>query len=159
MKLGDIKKLIICLAVVLCIGFIGSFFITPAAMDWFRTLEKPVFNPPPWLFGPVWTMLYILMGISAFLVWRKGLNTASGKTAAAAFILQLVFNSLWTPIFFGLRLPLIALGDIVILWLAVFAAITGFWRVSKLAAVLLVPYIIWVTFAAVLNASIYMLNR
>jgi benzodiazapine receptor len=159
MKLDDIKKLIICLVVVLCVGLIGSFFVTSASLDWYRGLQKPVFTPPDWLFGPVWTVLYILMGISAFLVWRKGLNTASGKTPAAAFILQLVFNCLWTPIFFGLRLPWVALGDIVILWLAVFAAITSFGRVKKLAAVLLAPYIIWVTFAAVLNAFICVLNR
>jgi len=159
MKLGDVKKLTICLAVVLCVGLIGSFFVSSSALDWFRTLQKPVFNPPPWLFGPVWTILYILMAISAFLVWRNGLNTAAGKTAAAAFILQLVFNGLWTPIFFGLKLPLAALGDIVILWLAVFATITGFWRVSKPAAILLIPYIVWVSFAAVLNAFICVLNR
>lgn len=159
MNSGDIKKLIICLVVVLCIGIIGSFFVSSSALDWFRTLQKPVFTPPAWLFGPVWTVLYILMAISAFLVWRKGLDTAAGKTAAAAFILQLVFNGLWTPIFFGLRLPLIALGDIVILWLAVFATITSFWKVSKLAAVLLIPYMIWLSFAAVLNAFIYLLNR
>ncbi|MBN1622679.1 MAG: tryptophan-rich sensory protein [Endomicrobiales bacterium] len=159
MNTGDIKKLFICLIIVSCVALTGSFFVSPAALDWHAGLQKPVFNPPSWLFGPVWTVLYLLMAVSAFLVWRKGLDTAAGKTAAAAFVLQLVFNGLWTPIFFGLRLPLVALGDIVILWLAVFATITSFWKVSKLAAVLLIPYIVWVSFAAVLNAFIYMLNR
>ncbi|MDD5011081.1 MAG: tryptophan-rich sensory protein [Phycisphaerae bacterium] len=159
MKPSDIKKLIICLVVVSCVALTGSFFVSPAALDWYGSLQKPVFTPPAWLFAPVWTVLYLLMAISVFLIWRKGLNTAAGKTAVAAFIFQLVFNCLWTPIFFGLRLPLVALGDIVILWLAVFATITSFWKVSKLAAILLIPYILWISFAAVLNASIYLLNR
>jgi tryptophan-rich sensory protein len=159
MNLGDIKKLIICLVVVSCVALTGSFFVSSSSLDWYASLQKPVFTPPSWLFGPVWTILYILMAISVFLIWRKGLGTAAGKTAVAAFILQLVLNALWTPIFFGLKLPLIALGEIVILWLAVFATITSFWKVSKTAAILLLPYILWISFAAVLNASIYLLNR
>ena len=158
MKSGDIVKLIICCGVPLAIGFAGSFF-TNSSLDWYQTLAKPVFTPPSWVFAPVWTVLYLLMGISAFLVWRKGLANAAGKTAAAAFILQLVFNALWVPIFFGAKQPLFAFMDIVVLWLAIVATIVSFQKVSRLSAVLLVPYMVWVSFATVLNAGIYMLNR
>jgi benzodiazapine receptor len=142
----------------LAVGFAGSFF-TNSSLDWYQTLAKPIFTPPGWLFAPVWTILYLLMGISAFLVWRKGLTTAAGKTAIAAFILQLVFNALWTPIFFGAKQPLFAFMDIIMLWLAIAATIATFKRVSTPAAILFIPYMAWVSFAAVLNAAIYMLNR
>jgi tryptophan-rich sensory protein len=141
----------------LAIGFTGSFFTNSS--DWYQTLAKPLFTPPSWVFAPVWTVLYLLMGISAFLVWQKGLATAAGKTASAAFILQLVLNALWVPIFFGAKQPLFAFMDIVVLWLAIAATITSFQKVSKPAAILLVPYMAWVSFATVLNAGIYMLNR
>ena len=157
MKSNDIVKLIICCTVPLAIGFTGSFFTN--SLDWYQTLAKPVFTPPSWVFAPVWTVLYLLMGIAAFLVWRKGLASAAGKTAAAAFILQLVFNALWVPIFFGVKQPLFAFMDIVVLWLAIAATVVSFKKVSKPAAVLLVPYMVWVSFATVLNAAIYMLNR
>ncbi len=157
-KLEDIKKLIICCGAVLAVGFAGAFF-TNSGLDWYQGLAKPVFTPPNRIFGPVWTILYLLMGIALFLVWRKGFANAAGKTALAAFILQFVFNALWTPIFFWAKQPLIALGDIVILWLAIIATIVSFWKVSRAAGILLVPYIIWVSFAAVLNAVICMLNR
>jgi tryptophan-rich sensory protein len=142
----------------LAIGFTGSFF-TNSSLDWYQALAKPIFTPPSWVFTPVWTVLYLLMGIAAFLVWRKGLVSAAGKTAAAAFILQLVFNALWVPIFFGAKQPLFAFMDIVMLWLAVITTVVSFKRVSKPAAILLVPYMAWVSFATVLNAGIYMLNR
>ena len=158
MKRGDIIKLIICCGLPLAIGFGGSFFVGNS-LDWYQSLQKPVFNPPSWVFGPVWTAIYLLMGISFFLIWQKGLTGAAGKTALACFILQLVFNAFWTPIFFGAKQPLIAFADIVILWLAIAATIGSFYRVSKPAAVLLVPYIVWVSFAAVLNAAICMLNQ
>jgi translocator protein len=157
-KSNDIVKLIICCSVPLAIGFTGSFF-TNSSLDWYQTLAKPVFTPPSWVFAPVWTALYLLMGIAAFLVWRKGLTSAAGKTAIAAFILQLVFNALWVPIFFGAKQPLFAFMDIVVLWLAVITTIVSFKRVSKPAAILLIPYMAWVSFATVLNAGIYMLNR
>jgi benzodiazapine receptor len=158
MKRADIIKLIICLGVPLTVGFAGSFF-TNSSMDWYQTLQKPVFNPPNWVFAPVWTVLYLLMGISLFLVWQRGFANAAGKTALACFILQLVFNTLWTPIFFGVKQPLVAFADIIVLWLAAVATVASFYRVSKLSAILLVPYIVWVSFAAVLNAAICVLNQ
>ena len=158
MKAAEIIKLIICCGLVLGIGLAGAFFTTNSS-EWYQALAKPAFTPPGWVFAPVWTVLYLLIGVSAFLVWRKGLANAAGKTAAAAFILQLIFNALWTPIFFGLKQPLIAMMDIVMLWLAIITTIISFWKVSRPAAILLVPYIIWVSFASVLNFSIYWLNR
>jgi translocator protein len=157
MKPADVIKLIICCGVPLAIGFAGSFFMNSS--DWYQTLQKPAFNPPNWVFAPVWTLLYLLMGVSAFLVWRKGLAGTAGRVALACFLLQVGFNAFWTPIFFGAKQPLIAFGDIILLWLAIAATIICFYRVSKLSAVLLVPYILWVSFAAVLNASICMLNQ
>ncbi len=158
-KTGKIytAKLIISCAVPLAVGFSGSFW-TANSMDWYQTLNKPVFNPPNWVFAPVWTVLYLLMGIAVFLVWKRGLVDKAGKVAVACFILQLIFNAVWTPIFFGMRQPLIAFGDIILLWLATAATIICFNRINKLSAILLVPYIIWVSFAAVLNGAICAMN-
>ncbi len=157
MKRAEVIKLVISCSVPLAVGFGGSFFT--GSLDWYQALAKPAFNPPSWAFAPVWTALYLLMGISAFLVWGKEPADAAVKVALACFVLQLVFNALWTPIFFGARQPLIAFGDIILLWLAIAATIICFYRVNKLSAILLVPYIIWVSFAAVLNAAICMLNQ
>ena len=158
MKSDEIKKAVICWGAVLGAGLASSVFVTSAS-GWYQGLEKPVFTPPGWVFGPVWTVLYLLMGTALFLVWRKGFANAAGKTALAAFILQMIFNVIWTPIFFGFKQPLIALGDIIMLWLAVIATIISFWKVSRTAGILLLPYIIWVSFAAILNAGIYLLNQ
>lgn len=158
MKRAEIIRLVVICGVLLAVGYGGSFFVR-GSFDWYQTLKKPVFTPPSWVFGPVWTVLYLLMGIAFFIVLRKGLSSAAGKTATACFIFQLVFNVLWTPIFFGLKQPLIAFGDIVILWLAVLATVGSFYRVSKAAAILLVPYFLWISFAAVLNAAICILNQ
>lgn len=156
MKRTEVIKLIICCTVPLAVGFGGSFFV--GLSDWYQALAKPAFNPPSWIFAPVWTVLYLLMGIAAFLVWRKEPANAAVKVAMACFILQLVFNAVWTPIFFGAKQPLIAFADIVLLWLAIASSIICFYRISKLSAFLLLPYILWVSFAAVLNAAICMLN-
>ena len=158
MKRTEVIKLIISCSVPLAVGFSGSFF-TANSMDWYQTLAKPVFNPPNWIFAPVWTVLYLLMGVSVFLIWRRGLANKIGKVALACFILQLVFNTGWTPVFFGAKQPLIAFGVIILLWLAIAATIICFNRISKVSAILLVPYIVWVSFAAILNASICVLNQ
>lgn len=157
MKRPEVIKLIISCSVPLAVGFAGSFF-TANSLDWYHTLQKPAFNPPDWVFAPVWIVLYLLMGVSAFLVWRKEPADTVVKVALTCFILQLVFNAIWTPIFFGMKQPLIAFGDIIMLWLAVAATIICFYRVSKISAVLLVPYIMWVSFAVILNVAICMLN-
>ena len=154
-----VLKLLASLAVVLVAGGIGSLATTKAIPTWYKGLAKPSFNPPDWLFGPAWTLLYLLMAVAAFLVWKQGFNTAGVKLALAVFRAQLVLNPLWSILFFGLRSPLTGLVDIVLLWLAILATIVLFFRVSVPAGVLLLPYIAWVTFAALLNAAVYCLNR
>jgi benzodiazapine receptor len=158
MKPADIIKLIISCGLCLAVGLVGSFF-TNSLSGWYQNLQKPPFNPPSWVFAPVWTILYLLMGVSAFLVWRSGPVTTAVKFALTCFLVQLAFNALWTPLFFLLRTPLAALVDIILLWFAIVATIISFHKVSTPAAILLAPYIIWVSFAAVLNAAICILNR
>ena len=124
---------------------------------WFAALAKPEWNPPSWLFGPVWTALYLLMGVAAALVWRTGRGHARQR-ALAAFCVQLVVNALWTPVFFGLHSPGGALAVIVLLWLLIIVTLLQFWRVHRFAAALLVPYLAWVSFAMALNAAIWQMN-
>jgi benzodiazapine receptor len=148
-------------SVVLCMlaGFIGSIFTTPKIGGWYAGIAKPSFNPPNWLFGPVWTALYMMMAIALYLVWRKGLAAKGVKVALAVFIVQLALNTLWSYAFFGAQSPLAGLVVIVALWSMIAASIAAFAPISRAAAVLLVPYILWVSFASILNASIYFLNR
>jgi tryptophan-rich sensory protein len=151
-------KLTIAIAVSELAGIIGSVFTAPAIGGWYAGIIKPTWNPPAWVFGPVWTTLFMLMGIAAFLVWRKGLERREVKIALGVFVGQLVLNTLWSIIFFGLHSPGGALIEIAFLWLAILATIIVFAKVSKPAAWLLVPYIAWVSFAGYLNYSIWMLN-
>ena len=148
-------------SLVLCLlaGFIGSIFTTPKIGGWYAGLNKPSWQPPAWLFGPVWTLLYVLMGIALYLVWRAGLAAKGVKLALAIFFVQLVLNALWSFAFFGAESPLAGLVVIVALWAMIAATIAAFAPVSRAAAVLLVPYILWVSFATILNAAIYLLNR
>jgi len=160
MKLTAVLKLIAACVLCLAVGFVGSLFTTSENLSiWYAGLNKPFFNPPDWLFGPVWTTLYILMGISVFLIWQKGTNKPPVKLAVSWFVVQLILNGLWTPVFFGLHLPAIAFIEILLLWLAIIFTINSFRIISKLAAFLLVPYLLWVTFASILNASLWLLNR
>jgi len=154
----EIIKLAICIGVCLAAGFIGSIFTNTSIPTWYTTLEKPSFTPPNWLFAPVWTALFVLMGVSAFLLWRNGLDDRKIRISLSVFVVQLVFNMLWSAAFFGLRSPLVGLIVIVILWAAILLTILNFLRVSLIAGILLVPYILWVTYAAVLNTSIFILN-
>ena len=124
---------------------------------WYAGLQKPSWNPPSWLFGPAWTTLYILMAVAAWLVWREGGWKAQGR-ALRLFLLQWFLNALWTPLFFGLHRPGLAFAEIILLWLAIAATLWSFWRVRKLAGLLLVPYLAGVTFASVLNFTIWRLN-
>jgi benzodiazapine receptor len=151
-------KLIISLAVCLCAGFIGSFFTAGAIPTWYSALNKPSFNPPNWLFAPVWTTLYVMMGIAAYLVWRQGLSAPGVKLALAFFILQLILNVIWSLIFFNWHSPYYALLEIGALWLSIVLTIVFFYQVYKPAAWLLVPYLLWVSFASFLNFSIWRLN-
>lgn len=159
MNVRDIFKLLVCVVVCLCAGLIGSVFTRGAIPTWYATLEKPSFSPPNWLFAPVWTLLYLLMGIAAFLVWRRGLENRQVRIALIVFLIQLVLNALWSVVFFGLESPLYGLIVISALWVAILFTVLKFFRISSVASVLLWPYLLWVTFAAVLNASIWLLNR
>ena len=142
-----------------CAGAIGAFFTASAIPGWYATLARPHFAPPNWVFGPVWTFLYAMMGIAAFLVWQMGMRDARVRSALRMFALQLALNVLWSIIFFGMRSVSGALVDIALLWLAIVAMIVYVARVSRPAAWLLAPYILWVSFAAYLNASIWVLNK
>ncbi len=158
MKLNSYLKLIIFIIITLSIGFIGSIFTTPAISTWYASLAKPSFTPPNWLFSPVWTILYIMMGISAFLIWQQGFKKKKVRIAIIIFNTQLLFNMLWSILFFGLKNPLLAFIEIIILWTLILITIIKFAEISRKAAYLLIPYILWVSFAAVLNLFLYLLN-
>ena len=158
MRVRDIWKLVVSIVACLAAGAIGSIFTRQAIPTWYATLEKPAFNPPNWLFAPVWTLLYIMMGVAAFLVWRKGLENKQVRIALIIFLVQLVLNTLWSVAFFGLQSPAYGLVVIELLWLAILFTAFSFYRISRVASVLLWPYLLWVTFAAVLNSSIWLLN-
>ena len=139
-------------------GFIGSFFTIKAIPTWYALLNKPSFNPPNRIFAPVWTVLYLLMGIALFLILSRGLEKQPVRIAVGIFAGQLILNALWSIIFFGLRNPFLAFVEIIFLWFAILAAIIAFSRLSRIAAILLIPYLLWVTFAAVLNFYLWNLN-
>jgi tryptophan-rich sensory protein len=157
-KKKAIIKIIISVVVCLGVGFISSIATQTGVNDWYTTIEKPSFTPPNWLFGPVWTALYIMMGISAGMVWSRGLHHVWVKTALYHFIFQLLFNALWSLVFFGLEQPFYALIVIFILLVLIFLSIKWFKVVSKTAAYLLIPYLLWVMFATALNFEIWRLN-
>lgn len=148
----------ISVAVCLLIGFLSSIATQSSVNDWYVTLNKPGFTPPNALFAPVWTTLYILMGISAGIVWSKGYHHIWVKTALYHFVFQLLFNALWSIVFFGLKNPLLGLVVILILLTLIMLTIRWFRVISKPAALLLVPYLLWVAFASALNYKIWELN-
>jgi len=158
MKINDILKLVASIIICQLAGLLGSLFTTPAIPTWYATLRKPFFTPPNWIFSPVWISLFILMGISLFFVWRRQ-GHPQIKIALIFFLVQLILNVLWSMAFFGLRSPLIGFIDIILLWIAILLTIQNFLRVSKFAGVLLFPYLLWVSFAALLNFSLWVLNR
>jgi benzodiazapine receptor len=158
MKLSDAFKLVTAIVVSELAGIVGSVFTAPSIGSWYANVVKPELNPSSWVFGPVWTTLFALMGIAAFLIWKKGLERRDVRMALGVFAAQLVLNTLWSIIFFGLQSPGGALVEIFFLWLAILITIVMFARISKTAAWLLVPYIAWVSFAAYLNFAIWLLN-
>lgn len=152
-------------SVLLCnaAGILGSLVTVTGPGSWYVFLEKPSFNPPSWVFAPVWTTLFVLMGISLYLVLVERSGGEEGRDrmirwGIVLFAGQLVLNTLWSFAFFGLQSPLLGLVDIGLLWLVLLATILVFWKITRPAAILLVPYIAWVSFAAVLNYTIYLLN-
>lgn len=154
----NIYRFIISILICQLAGIIGSVFTSSSVSTWYSTLNKPLFNPPNWVFAPVWTTLFVLMGIALYLIWKKGIKTKNFKTAITLFAVQLILNILWSFMFFGLRLPFLAFIEIIILWLAILFTILSFYRISRTAAYLMIPYILWVGFAAVLNYFIFILN-
>jgi translocator protein len=157
-ELKEIGKLLGAILLCQLAGAIGSIFTIQNIPTWYASLNKPWFNPPNWVFGPVWITLYTMMGISAYLIWRKGIHRKDVKIALGIFAVQLILNTLWSVIFFGLKSPLYGIPVIALLWLFIALSITSFYRISKPAAILLIPYILWVSFAGILNVFIWMLN-
>lgn len=158
MKSSDGLKLVTSVVVCEFAGVIGGIFSTSAIPTWYAGLQKPSFTPPNWLFAPAWITLYLLMGIAAFVVWRKGLADSRVSVALAIFLAQLVLNALWSVVFFGLKSPLFGVVVIATLWVAILVTVLAFFKISKVAGALLLPYFAWVTFAAALNVSIWILN-
>lgn len=151
-------KFIASIAICELTGIAGGFFTASLVSTWYSILNKPSFSPPNWVFGPVWTILYFLMGVSLFLVWKRGFETKKSRIALYIFFGQLALNFLWSILFFGLHSPHLALVDIIVLWIVILLTILKFMTISKVAAYLLIPYLLWVSFAAVLNFNIWKLN-
>lgn len=151
--IGLIVLLLVCFAV----AGIGSAVTTPKVDNWYAELEKPSWNPPGWVFGPVWSALYAAMAVAAWLVWREG-GVAHARLPLTLFAVQLGMNMLWSFLFFGFENPGLAFVDVVLLWMAIVSTMVVFWHRSKLAGLLFVPYLAWVSFAAVLNYTIWRLN-
>jgi benzodiazapine receptor len=156
--MNKVFKLTAAIAICEGVGILGSVFTIPSITSWYQTLNKPFFNPPNFIFGPVWTTLYALMGVSIYLILEKKLKKQK-RILLFLFSLQLVLNFWWSILFFGLRLPLAALIEIAVLWLSILVLIIKFYKFSKPASILLIPYIVWVSFASLLNASIVILNK
>jgi benzodiazapine receptor len=158
MNAMSILRIVLCILLCLSAGWVGSLATRDAIPQWYAGLTKPSFSPPNWAFGVVWPILYVLMGIALATVLSAGMDRREVRIAAAVFGIQLVLNAAWSLIFFGLHRIDWALVEIVVLWLAILAAAYLFYRVSKGAAALLVPYLLWVSFAIVLNAGFWRLN-
>jgi tryptophan-rich sensory protein len=158
--MNKITKILAVVVTCLAIGYFSGIVTKAAITTWYPTLEKPSFNPPNWIFAPVWSMLYIMMGIAAGLVWdRIEFEKELVKKALIVFAIQLGLNALWSYLFFGLHNPMLAGIEIVLLWLMTFETYTQFSKINKIASYLLLPYLAWVSFAMVLNGSIWWLNR
>jgi benzodiazapine receptor len=150
--------LIVAIVTVFAAAAVGGAATSSSVGTWYAALQKPSFNPPAWVFGPVWTVLYLMVAIAAWLIWLKH-GIADAQLPLALFGLQLALNMAWSVLFFGLRNPGLALVDIALLWLAIVATLVAFWRLSPAAGALLLPYLAWVSFAAILNYSLWALNR
>ncbi len=158
MNKKNIIALIVCIVIPQLIGMLGAVFTFSALSLWYEPLVKPALNPPAWIFGPVWTVLYMLMGVAAFLVWKKGYALLHVKIALVLFIIQLALNALWSVLFFGLHNPGMAFAEIIMLWIAILFTLLHFYKISRTAAYLLIPYILWVSFAGYLSYSIWVIN-
>ena len=152
-------KLVISIAIPVAVGSTAGLFTRPEIDGWYKALNKPEWQPPSWVFGPVWTFLYILMGIALYRIWKSNAPANRKRTAITLWGIQLIFNFFWSFIFFRQHQLDWALGEIIVLWIFILLTIFSFARISKLAAWLMVPYISWVSFASLLTYTIYQLNR
>lgn len=152
----NILTFIICILICELAGFMGSIFNIKSIPGWYKKLKKPRFNPPNWIFGPVWTILYFLMGISLYLIVSQ---TTFNILAIVLFIVQLFLNILWSAIFFGMKKPFYSFLEIILLWASILATIILFYQIYPLASYILIPYLLWVTFALILNFKIWILNK
>lgn len=150
-------KFLISLVAPLGFGAIGSIFTIQAIPTWYAYLNKPFFAPPNWLFGPVWTLLYILMGIACYLIWQKN-QTKKRDLALKWYLAQLLLNAIWTPIFFGIPSPVLGFTVIILMLISIIFTIIHFSKLNKTSAYLLIPYVAWVSFASLLNAAIMVMN-
>ena len=158
--MNKITRIISVILTCLAIGYLSGNVTREAITTWYPTLVKPSFNPPNWIFAPVWSLLYVMMGVAAGLVWNRiESDKEAVKKALIFFIIQLVLNALWSYLFFGLHNPLLAGIEIIILWLMIYETYAKFVKINKTAAYLLLPYLAWVSFAMILNWSIWWLNK
>lgn len=157
MKNVNVRKLSLSIIIPLVAGFLGSFFTGPAVKTWYLVINRPSWNPPSWLFAPVWTTLFIMMGIALYLVWSAK-SSEKVKSALKIFWAQLFLNVLWSVFFFGMGNFWLAFAEIVLLWIFIALTIVDFSKVNKIAGWLLVPYLLWVSFASYLNFTIASLN-
>lgn len=158
MKINNTIRFLFSIIICQLAGIIGSIFTAPSVQTWYAALQKPSFTPPDWIFAPAWIFLYLLMGISLYIVWKEGLKKKIVKTGVSIFAVQLILNSAWSFLFFGIRNPFLAFIEIIMLWTAIFLTMLVFFRIKKEAFYLLLPYLLWISFALVLNFSIWRLN-
>jgi len=158
MKANQIIKLVASLLLTLAIGGIAGIFTTEVIPGWYATLNQPSFNPPNWVFGPVWTTLYTIMGISLFMIWRLDAGKERNQ-AILAFMVQLLLNFCWSFFFFYFKMIGLALVDILVLWITITFMLVRFYKIKPLAAYINIPYLLWVTFATALNTAYFFLNR
>lgn len=151
-------KLLISILLPIALGAIAGMFTSQSVPEWYATLNRPSFNPPNWIFGPVWTTLYIIMGISLFLIWKQDVSKKR-NFAILIFMIQLILNFGWSFIFFYFNMIGIALLEIVLLWFSIITMLVLFYKIKPIASYINIPYLLWVTFATVLNASYYLLNK
>jgi benzodiazapine receptor len=158
MEKGELLKIFAFIIVCQLAGIIGSVFTFSSIDIWYASLQRPSFSPPNWIFGPVWLTLYTMMGVSAYLIWKKGWKNKEVQKSLYIFSIQLILNSIWSFLFFGLNNLLLALFEIIILWVFIILTIFKFYKIDKSSAWLLVPYLLWVSFAMILNYYFWMLN-
>ncbi len=158
--MNKITRILTVVVTCLVIGYFSGMVTRSAITTWYPTLIKPSFNPPNWIFAPVWSMLYIMMGVAAGLVWNRiDFEKETVKKALTFFAIQLALNALWSYLFFGLKNPMLAGIEVILLWLMIFETYSKFVKINKIAGYLFIPYLLWVSFASVLNISIWWLNR